>query len=121
MKGLDAATAIRLSMLLGLFCLSSGCGRQVPEGEAQNPRSNLERQWRTNSDVQVVNTTAKLETEIIQVVREWYAANKLEVPDRIIIAERNATRWIVLTGPAWREIEFEIDPNTKGIIRAFSH
>jgi hypothetical protein len=59
-----------------------------------------------------------LEEKITQLVRDWYKTNGLQAPTRMVVHGQKGTNWIVLAGPQWNEMGFEVDTAANRVVRA---
>lgn len=125
--------ALCLLVLTGLL-LGAGCredGQTMGDIQVQataNPPSAVSSEIRmpTNSNPVTVTGEARrsefqtsADKEMIDVVKQWYAAKNLEIPKDIMVRERNMNYWSVVANPGLPpEMWFEISPTTKQIFKA---
>lgn len=125
-------------MVLTWLLLGAGCredGQTMGDAQAQatpNPPSAVssaqmhETRMTTNSNPVTVTGEARrygfqtsADKEMIDVVKQWYAAKNLEIPKDIMVRERNTNHWSVVANPGLPpEMWFEISPTTKQILKA---
>ena len=68
---------------------------------------------------QLLNSKSNLDAEVIQVVKNFYESHKTEIPEEILIRERNSNYWCVVADPGSPiEMVFHISPATKSILKA---
>jgi hypothetical protein len=71
------------------------------------------------NDLRTIEPKLNFDQEMIQVVRNWYATQNLNVPQNIAIHDRNTNLWRIVANPNYpAEMWFEVDPSIKRVIRA---
>jgi hypothetical protein len=127
------------TLVISVIGVGSGCGKSGQEDRSdashahspvisEGPRTNADLtsgQLPINSQIasagneeHIRNSATNKDDKIIQLVRHWYETNGMKAPTRIVIHGQKGSNWIVLAGPQWSEMGFEVDTTTSRVVRA---